>query len=83
MTKAGEEKKKYVLEMQKKKKKKKLTSVGAAALSVQLRWTVKVEHPGASGAARLNLEQRQKFQSDAPRIGHCSCTATLVGARVF
>lgn len=51
---------------------KKLTSVGAAALSVKLRWTVKVEHPGASGAARLNLEQRQKFQSDAPRIGHSS-----------
>lgn len=79
MTKAGE--KKYVLEMQ--KKKKKLTSVGAAALSVELRWTVKVEHPGASGAARLNLEQRQKFQSDAPRIGHSSCTATLIGAQVF
>lgn len=68
-------KNKYVLEIQ--KKKKKLTSVGAAALSIKLRWTVKVEHPGASGAARLNLEQRQKFQSDAPPIGHSSCTVKI------
>lgn len=67
--------KKDVLKM----RKRQLTSVGATALSVELRRTVKVEHPGASLSCETEpgTQTKVSVRRLGPGYSCCSCDSDL------